>query len=224
VKGLREAAVTQMLAVREAGAFTSLDDFLRRTNFTATERRALAAVGALNALSKDRRAALWEVEAAWSDDESLFRQFADAYRAGSPLARMSPVEEIQADFAGLGLTAGAHPMAALRAQLTGVTPASALKEAPDGARVTIAGSVICRQRPGTAKGFVFISLEDETGIANAVVLPQLFERLRLVITQEPALRINGPLQNVAGVQHVKAEIIEPLRCATLPTQASHDFH
>jgi error-prone DNA polymerase len=91
-------------------------------------------------------------------------------------------------------------------------------------RITIAGSVICRQRPGTAKGFVFISLEDETGIANAVVVPALFERLRLIITQEPSLRITGPLQNVSGVQHVKAEIIEPLREADLPAQASHDFH
>lgn len=224
VKGIREAAVAQMLAVRENGAFTSLDDFLRRTDFSATDRRALAAVGALNALSNGRRAALWDVEAAWSDDESLFRQFADAYSAGSPLARMSPVEEIQADFAGLGLTTGEHPMAALRGQFSDVTPAHALKETPDGARVTIAGSVICRQRPGTAKGFVFISLEDETGIANAIVLPQLFERLRLVITQEPALRITGALQNVSGVQHVKAERIEPLRCAELPAQSSHDFH
>ncbi|MBI2512997.1 MAG: error-prone DNA polymerase [Opitutae bacterium] len=223
VKGIREAAVARMLAARKIGAFTSLDDFLRRTDFTATERRALAAIGALNALSRDRRTALWDVEAAWSEGESLFRQFADAYREGSPLARMSPVEEIQADFAGLGLTTNEHPMAALRAQLADVTPASALKETSDGQRVTIAGSVICRQRPGTAKGFVFISLEDETGIANAVVLPQLFERLRLVITQEPSLRITGSLQNVSGVQHVKAEIVEPLRCAALPVQASHDF-
>jgi error-prone DNA polymerase len=224
VKGIRENAVTHMLAARANSAFASLDDFLRRTDFTAAERRALAAVGAFRALSNDRRGALWDVEAAWSDDEALFRQFAEAYREGSPLARMSPIEEVQADFAGLGLTTEAHPMAALRSLLADVTPANALKETPDATRVTIAGSVICRQRPGTAKGFVFISLEDETGIANAVVLPQLFERLRLVITQEPSLRITGPLQNVSGVQHVKAEIIEPLRFAELPTQASHDFH
>ncbi len=224
VKGLREATARAMLAARRDGPFASLADFLRRTNLPAADRRALATVGALNALSHDRRAALWQIEAAWSDDEALFKQFADAYREGSPLARMSPVEEVQADFAGLGLTTEEHPMAALRSQLHGVTPASALRETPDGTRTTIAGSVICRQRPGTAKGFVFISLEDETGIANAVVLPQLFERLRLVITQEPSLRITGPLQNISGVQHVKAEIIEPLRCATLPAQASHDFH
>jgi error-prone DNA polymerase len=224
VKGVREAAARQMILARREGAFTSLDDFLRRTDFTAAERRSLAAVGALNALAKDRRSALWQVEAAWSDDEALFKQFADAYRDDSPLAAMSVVEERQFDFAGLGLTTGEHPMAALRAQLHDVVPARALKNTPNGRRVTIAGSVICRQRPGTARGFVFISLEDETGIANAVVRPPLFEKLRLVITQEPSLRITGPLQNVAGVQHVKAEVIEPLRAPELPVQASHDFH
>ena len=99
-----------------------------------------------------------------------------------------------------------------------------VKKVPDGRRVTIAGSVICRQRPGTAKGHVFVSLEDETGIANAFVPSTAFEANRLVITQEPALKITGPLQNVSGVQHVKAEIIEPLREAALPAQISYDFH
>ncbi|HYP17518.1 MAG TPA: error-prone DNA polymerase [Opitutus sp.] len=224
VKGLRESAAKQMLAGRHAQPFASMDDFLRRTAFTATERRALAAAGALNALSSHRRAALWHIEAAWSDDEALFKQFADTYGDESPLAPMSQVENLRADFTGLSLTVGEHPMATLRARLPDVCPAEALRRVADGQVVTIAGSVICRQRPGTAKGFVFISLEDETGIANAVVLPQLFERLRLVITQEPALRITGRLQNVSGVQHVKAEIIEPLREADLPAQDSYDFH
>jgi len=224
VKGIHEDTVKAALAARDIAPFVSLDDFLRRTDFSATERRALAAVGALNALSSDRRTALWQVEAAWSDDEALFKQFADAYRDDSPLTAMSHTEELQADFLGLGLTTDEHPMAVLRSRLTDVTPAKDLKATPNGLRVTIAGAVICRQRPGTAKGFVFLSLEDETGIANAVVVPALFERLRLVITQEPALRITGPLQNVSGVQHVKAETIEPLREAELPTQTSHDFH
>jgi error-prone DNA polymerase len=90
--------------------------------------------------------------------------------------------------------------------------------------VLIAGAVICRQRPGTAKGVVFISLEDETGIANAIVSADLFERRRLIITGESALRITGRLQNVEGVIHVKALTIEPLDSPDLPTQASHDFH
>ena len=224
VKGVRQSAVTALLAARDDRAFASMDDFLRRTDFTATERRALAAVGALAAITHDRRDALWKVEAAWSDDESLFKQFAVTEDEPSPLAAMSVAEQLTADFAGLNLTVGAHPMALLRPGLTGICRAGDLVHKKTGDRVTIAGSVICRQRPGTAKGFVFISLEDETGVANAVVVPSLFEKLRLVITQEAALRITGFVQNGAHVIHVKAYQIEPLRAADLPAQASHDFH
>ncbi|MEO7413205.1 MAG: error-prone DNA polymerase [Opitutaceae bacterium] len=224
VKGLHEATARGMLTARDGRPFDSMDDFLRRSNFTAAERRALAAVGAFDALARHRRAALWEVEAAWSDDESLFKHFAETYREDSPLAAMSKAEQLRADFAVLNLTVEEHPMAFLRSRLSDVTCAKDLAEIKTGTRVTIAGSVICRQRPGTAQGFVFISLEDETGIANAVVVPALFERLRLIITQEPALRITGVVQNVSKVIHVKAYKIEPLREVDLPAQSSHDFH
>jgi error-prone DNA polymerase len=224
VKGVHEAPVQELLAARRERPFASMADFLCRTHFSASERRALGAVGALRALASDRRAALWQVEAAWSDDETLLKQFAEIYREDAPLIAMSPAEELRADFSGLGLTTSEHPMAMLRSRLSDVCPAANLATTPNGRRITIAGSVICRQRPGTAKGFVFISLEDETGIANAVVVPALFERLRLIITQEPALKITGLLQNVSGVTHVKAEQIEPLREADLPAQDSYDFH
>jgi error-prone DNA polymerase len=225
VKGLRESAARAMLAARAERPFASLDDFLRRSTFNPAERRALAAVGALNVFTLHRRAALWQVEAAWSEDEGLFRHFAvESDEAVSPLAAMTLTERLRADFTGLELTTGTHPMALIRSRLTDVWRAADLTLGRDGERVTIAGSVICRQRPGTAKGFVFISLEDETGIANAIVLPQLFEAKRLVITQEPALRITGRLQNLHGVIHVKAQAIEPLAEAALPAQASHDFH
>ena len=224
VKGLHEATAIEMLAARNEAPFRSLDDFLRRTKFTATDRRALAAVGALNVFSQHRRAALWDVEAAWSESESLLHHFAEMKREPSPLAPMTLTERLRADFRGMELTAGTHPMALLRPRLKNVWSATGLKDAPNGSRVTIAGTVICRQRPGTANGFVFISLEDETGIANAVVRPQLFERDRLIITQEPALKITGRLQNVSAVIHVKAETIEPLREPDLPAQTSHDFH
>jgi error-prone DNA polymerase len=115
-------------------------------------------------------------------------------------------------------------MKALRASLPGVLRAADLAGARNGAWVTIAGSVICRQRPGTAKGFVFVSLEDETGIANAVVRPALFEQFRLLITQESALVIRGRLQSHQGVIHIKAEQVNPLARAELPVEASHDFH
>jgi error-prone DNA polymerase len=225
VKGLREGAARTMLAARAERPFASLDDFLRRTTFNPAERRALAAVGALNVFTHHRRAALWQVEAAWSEDEELFRHFAsESDEAIAPLAAMTRAERLRADFTGLELTTGVHPMVLIRPRLTDVWRAADLTLVKDGERVTIAGSVICRQRPGTAKGFVFISLEDETGIANAIVLPQLFEAKRLVITQEPALRITGKLQNLHGVIHVKAQSIEPLAEAALPAQASHDFH
>jgi len=223
VKGLREAPARAMLAARAERPFDSLDDFLRRTSFSAADRRALAAVGALNVFSGHRRAALWEVEAAWSEAESLLHHFSEMQRAASPLAPMTLSERLRADFRGMELTAGTHPMALLRPQLTNVWRASDLKPVANGNRVTVAGAVICRQRPGTAKGFLFISLEDETGIANIVVAPPLFEGHRLVITQEPALIITGRVQNVSNVIHVRAERIEPLRESDLPAQASHDF-
>ena len=136
---------------------------------------------------------------------------------------MTLTERLRADFTGLDLTTGVHPMALLRDQLPDVWPAADLTLARDGDRLTVAGSVICRQRPGTAKGFMFISLEDETGLANVIVVPSLFEARRLVITHEPALRITGRLQNQHGVIHVKAEKIEALTASALPAQASHDF-
>ncbi|MDO8541645.1 MAG: error-prone DNA polymerase [Opitutaceae bacterium] len=239
VKGLREAPAHAMLAARAERAFSSIDDFLRRTNFNPAERRALAAVGALNALAAHRRAALWQVEAAWSEDEALFRHFGDIGDANvlaavsgnagetpappGPLAPMTLPERFRADFTGLELTVGVHPMALVRPQLPDIWRASDLTVGRDSERVIVAGSVICRQRPGTAKGFVFISLEDETGIANVIVVPKLFEARRLVVTQEPALKITGKLQNQHGVIHVKAEKIEALTEVALPAQASHDF-
>jgi error-prone DNA polymerase len=259
IKGLRERAVLHMMTERAEKPFTSLADFLARTIFTPGERRALAAVGALNAFTAHRRAALWQIEAAWSPEETLFNHAtlledsttdttpasAPNYQLQTPnysapntsppsphrethldfpLRPMTLPERLGADFAGMSLTAGVHPMVLVRDQLSDVTPANELCVALDGHTVTIAGSVICRQRPGTAKGVVFVSLEDETGIANSIVYAELFEKQRLLITQETALRITGKLQHKAGVAHVRAEKIEPLRLDELPAQASHDFH
>jgi error-prone DNA polymerase len=105
-----------------------------------------------------------------------------------------------------------------------VTPAAELKNLRHGTRVQIAGAVTCRQRPGTAKGFVFITLEDETYCANAIVRPPLFEKARLVINLEPALVITGRLQNEDGVIHVMAEEIAALPVLGLPEQPSHNYH
>src|SRR6266436_9623941 len=121
---------------------------------------------------------------------------------------MTLPERVQADYERMNLTTGPHPMKLLREQLPEVWRASDLGQARHGATVQIGGNVICRQRPGTAKGFVFISLEDETGVANAIVTPDLFEKLRLVITQESFLLIEGALQNTDNVIVVRARHIE----------------
>jgi error-prone DNA polymerase len=141
-----------------------------------------------------------------------------------PLAPMTLPERVQADYAGMNLTTGPHPMKLLREKLPNVWCATDLVQAPHGAIVQIAGNVICRQRPGTAKGFVFISLEDETGVANAIVTPDLFERIRLLITEEPFLIIEGEVQNSDDVVLVKARKIRPLAHDQLAGSESHDFH
>jgi len=136
---------------------------------------------------------------------------------------MTLPERVQADYETMDLTTGPHPMKLLREGLTNIWRAIDLAQAPHGSIIQIAGNVICRQRPGTAKGFVFISLEDETGVANAIVTPDLFEQLRLVITEEPFLVIEGEVQNSDNVVLVKARKISPLMHTQLPGSESHDF-
>lgn len=145
-------------------------------------------------------------------------------RRRSPLLPMDAMERLRADFNGMDLTTGPHPMALIRNQLPDAWRAADLPKARHGQWLRIAGNVICRQRPGTAKGFVFISLEDETGVSNAIVNPKLFENQRLVITQEQFLMIEGRLQNIDNVITLKAHRIEALRYNDLVGSASHDFH
>jgi len=141
-----------------------------------------------------------------------------------PLPPMTLPERVNADYAQMNLTTGPHPMQLLRAQLTDVWRAIDLPQAKHGSTIRIAGNVICRQRPGTAKGFVFISLEDETGVSNAIVKPDLFERMRLLITEEPFLAIEGEVQNTDNVVLIKAQKILPLTNHGLLGSESHDFH
>jgi error-prone DNA polymerase len=136
---------------------------------------------------------------------------------------MTMPERVKADYETMNLTTGPHPMKLLRESLPHVWRASDLVQARHGETVQIAGNVICRQRPGTAKGFVFISLEDETGVSNAILDPNIFERFRLLITEEPFLRIEGEVQNSEGVVLVKASHLKPLPHAELVGSDSHDF-
>jgi error-prone DNA polymerase len=138
---------------------------------------------------------------------------------------MSLLERVSADFACSGLTAGDHPLARLREQLPGVWRACDLQLGVSGDLVRVAGAVICRQRPGTAKGVVFVSLEDETGICNVICHSRFFEENRLLITQEPFLEFDGRLQTRDGVCHVLASAARrpAALAAALPAEASHDF-
>ncbi len=148
----------------------------------------------------------------------------DDRKEESPLPSMTLPERVQADYETMNLTTGPHPMKLLRAGLPNVWRAADLKDARHGTTVQIAGNVICRQRPGTAKGFVFISLEDETGVSNAIVHPDLFERFRLVITEESFLLIEGEVQNSENVVLIKTRDLKPLSHEQLAGSASHDFH
>jgi error-prone DNA polymerase len=171
-----------------------------------------------------RRDALWQVERAVRPSGPLLEQHAEPDER-SPLARMNQEERLVADFRGTGLTVGPHPMAYKRDWLNamGIRRASELRDLPTGKRLRIGGCVITRQRPGTAKGFVFLSLEDETGVANAIVRPDLFHENRLLLTSERFLAIEGILQNQDNVISVRAERVQPLFVTKAET-VSHDFH
>ena len=138
---------------------------------------------------------------------------------------MTPTERLDADYRGTGLTTGPHPLHYQRAQLNelGVVSATRLHALDNGRPVRVAGMVITRQRPMTAKGFVFLSLEDETGVSNVVVRPPMFQKHRSLWTSEPALLIEGVVQKQDGVVHIRAEDAMPLEMDSF-TPASHDFH
>jgi error-prone DNA polymerase len=201
VKGMRERAARAIVEAREARAFGSIHDLARRAQLDRDELETLAAIGALASLGATRRTNLWA--AAVPHPGPLF---ADPPREASPLDEMTDVERIAADYAGTSVTLGRHPMSLRRAALRarGVLSARDLSGVEDGARVQVAGSVIVRQRPGTAKGFVFLSLEDETGIANVIVTPPIFARHRLALVSEPYLLVDGIAQRQDGVISVRA--------------------
>jgi len=172
----------------------------------------------------NRRDALWQVECAVRPSGPLLENQPEP-DSPSPLTPMNHEERLVADFHGTGLTVGPHPMAYRRAWLNamGIRRAIELRDLPTGKRLRIGGCVITRQRPGTAKGFVFLSLEDETGVANAIVRPDLFHQNRLLLTSERFLAIEGILQNQDNVISVRAERVQPLFVTRAET-VSHDFH
>lgn len=222
VRGVASPSLEALIQERNQAPFKDLVDFRHRTHFDADELRKLSLAGALNAFSGDRRSALWEVAEIREDD--LLAQTGRRSKGSVPLEAMSYLERIQADYRAVGLTVGSHPMRLVRRQLPELWRAIDLGKGKNGQQLEVAGAVICRQRPGTAKGFVFVSLEDETGIINMVLTAEFFDQHRLVVKQEPFLRFRGRLQNIDNVVHVKAEAVSRLYVGGLPEGRSHDFH
>lgn len=252
-KGLSEATATAIVRARSQRAFDSIADLAHRVpELRRNELTLLASIGALNSIgcaaAKDvpaqlspprrkqhlhRRDALWQVERAARFAGPLLEGISEI-DTPSPLFAMTPEERLVADFHGTGLTVGPHPMAYRRAELKRARVVSALDltQVRNGSHVRTAGCVIARQRPGTAKGFVFLSLEDETGISNAILTPDIMDQHRVVVTSEKFLLLEGILQNQDGVISVRVERVAPLREAyatdavdiTEAEVRSHDFH
>jgi error-prone DNA polymerase len=224
VRGLREEAGKRVEEERRRRPFDSAADLVKRAGLHRDELTQLARVGALGSLEPERRAALWEAERAGRPTGPLYAEL-PVSRERSPLRRMTPEESLVADYDGTGLSLGPHPMEFHRVRLSAMKVARAveLAEMKHGAWVRVAGAVIVRQRPGTAKGFVFLNLEDETGLVNVIVRPALFHRHRLALVNEPFLFVEGTLQHQDNVVSIRAERLWPLR-HRMTAVPSHDFH
>jgi error-prone DNA polymerase len=220
VKGMRAESG---LRIEAAQPYTSPDDLARRARLRDDQLTRLAFSGAMSSFGMTRRAALWQAAEAARDAGELFAK-PSASKKRSPLPEMSRIEETMADYSSMDLTTGAHLMEHYREQLNrdGVLSAEQLKHVPNGSRVTTAGAIIVRQRPGTAKGFVFLTLEDETGLSQAIVNPQLFAEERATILTHSGLLIEGIVQNQEGQPSVRAERFFPL--GGMHDVYSHDFH
>jgi error-prone DNA polymerase len=227
-KGLRQDVGEAIVASRsQSGLFRSAEDLSRRVPLLQRkELTLLARIGALNSLNgiDHRRDAVWAVEEAVRPVGPLLKQ-QRGHQVSSPLRQMTTEERLSADYSGTGLTVGKHPLHYRRNELRAmkVLSSSELRNYKDGEYVRAAGCVIARQRPGTAKGFIFLSMEDETGIANVIITPDLYERERVVVTRSKFVLVEGALQNQDGVVHVKAKRIQPLAFQNLEVR-SHDFH
>jgi error-prone DNA polymerase len=250
-RGLREPAGQALVRERSLAPFASVQDLARRVpELRKDELTTLAEIGALNAIGDSpqshrdtekneknssvpprlrgervfhRRDALWQVERAVRWPGPLLDELPEI-DGESPLAAMTDEERLVADFRATGLTVGPHPMQYRRAEMKklGIYCASDLAHLPNGRRLRIGGCVIARQRPGTAKGMMFMSLEDETGIANAIVAPDLLHKNRVLLISERFMMIEGILQNQDNVIHIRAEKVLPLRVTRAET-VSHDF-
>jgi len=231
VRGLRQSVAESVVASRNARAFVSIGDLtVRVPRLGKPDLRMLATIGALNTIASEngvsshRRDALWQVEKYGSRVPRLLEGLVEQGRT-LPLKPMEVEERLVADFHGTGMTVGPHPMAYRREQLRqmGIVSASELRKLPHNRTAVAAGCVITRQRPGTAKGLIFLTLEDETGHANVIVMPDVYSLDPMVVLHERFVQVKGRVQNQDGVVHLRAERISPLSISAAATQ-SHDFH
>jgi DNA polymerase III, alpha subunit len=221
----------------EGGPFKSIADVIARSGLKAADLKVLARAGAFESFCPGRRNALWEVLGNLSNKrETPLFDALEAMNAENlelrnksklTLPAMSAVEEIISDFKMTGLSTSDHPMTFYRKWATnrGIYSCTGLEQGRDGTEVTVAGCVICRQRPGTAKGFVFLTLEDETGLANVVIRPQVFEEYRRVIVNNSFLSVTGRLQLEEGTKNLVARHFEVLPALPgNPNMPSRNFH
>lgn len=221
--GLHQESSERLVTERAREPFAHVGDLARRVGFQRDELDNLAEIGALDALpdaAPGRRSALWQVAALERDPSSLFAGTSpqrgaredSARPEASPLPEMTPFEQTQADYRLTGLTTGPQLMAHLRPQLDarGILPTRALHDVENGRWVRTAGHVIVRQRPGSAKGFCFLTLEDETGTTNAVLTPDEFRKFRAPLHTSAVVEIAGPIQNAEGVIHVRVRELLPV--------------
>jgi error-prone DNA polymerase len=229
VRGMPQAAARAIVGERLHSKFASIDDLSRRVpELNKSTLGMLARIGALNHISGrgslHRRDALWQAEMAARKPGPLLQEISAA-DTSSPLAHMEVEERLVADFYGTGLTVGPHPMAYRRAELKkcGIRTAAELKILPHGKAATTAGCVITRQRPGTAKGLIFMTLEDETGHSRVIIKPDFYAKNPHDVLYAKFVQVWGSVQNQDGIVHLVAKAIRPLAISAAET-ASHDFH
>jgi len=229
VRGLSKVAGEALVAERGCSAFGAVEELSRRVPQLSRDNLSmLARIGALNHLCGDtkfhRRDALWQVEKAVRRSGPLLEGIAERDSV-SPLREMDLEERLVSDYHGTGMTTGPHPMAYRRDALRklGIKSAMELRNLPDGKNATVAGCVITRQRPGTAKGIIFMTLEDETGTSRVIISPDFYDENRMVVLQERFVMVSGVVQNQDNVVHLKARKIQPMAISAAVTP-SHDFH
>ncbi len=212
IRGLGSKARGKLEVALAEGPFTSIQDLVHRSGLDQRALRFVAESGALDPFVREetphrrRRVALWRVLEAAKIDPNALPLFPER-PVPNTLPPLSAPALTEADYRLTGLSLNGHPMHHLRALLApnGILTAREVAQQKDGARIGVAGLVICRQRPGTAKGFVFLTLEDETGMINIVITPQRFEQQALLISRTPLLLVRGTLQIEQRVVNLKAE-------------------